>query len=243
MNRWLAATILTVATALQCAPEVIVIATGDSLFDAAPTDNTTLADDSPDNLPDESVNNSPNNSPDSSTDTPLTADDGHSGTPTPQRCRTAADCNPYSLCDKAACGDSEGVCHRQTDVCSADPKPVCGCDGVTYFNDCWRRAAGQEAATQGECDVNAKTCFGPGTCPPPSLCAMLFPSSSPACAPGTSATCWVLPAVCNADSQDVDRWTACPLQGAPSNPITCVDTCTAIHSGIPHLRALNCPSQ
>ena len=37
-------------------------------------------------------------------------------------------------------------------MCEEAPQPVCGCDGITYWNDCLRRAAGITAKRFGECD-------------------------------------------------------------------------------------------
>jgi hypothetical protein len=44
-----------------------------------------------------------------------------------------------------------GTCKKPPKTCLKDWDPVCGCDGKTYSNDCFRRANSVFSSTPGEC--------------------------------------------------------------------------------------------
>ncbi len=167
-----------------------------------------------------------------------------------RRCVEDKDCTTTEFCARVACGDVAGTCADAPVVCEEEGHPVCGCDGVTYWNDCLRRSRGITSSTPGECGYNARSCHhgtksgppgDPSICPAGTFCAHLqslagdVPSPPDFCGPNAPGSCWALPVVCP-DHAGPDRWIAC---GAPQ--AVCTTTCDAIRSGTTYARAKSCP--
>lgn len=153
-------------------------------------------------------------------------------------CDEDRECGPSAYCQKRTCGERRGNCERKPAFCDGAPSPVCGCDGVTYWNDCLRKSRGQRSSFPGECPVpQAAPCGEKGAkgCPPGATCAKIAPLGG--CSPEVPGVCWVAPAACP-PSSGVDRFVRC---GPPEPSPPCVDLCAAIRAGAPHARAESCP--
>lgn len=69
-----------------------------------------------------------------------------------ENCSSNGDCSVDQYCriEAGDCG-SEGLCELKPVGCPEILQPVCGCNGVTYENDCMAAEAGQNVAYKGEC--------------------------------------------------------------------------------------------
>lgn len=81
-------------------------------------------------------------------------------------------CGDGELCDfpdDRMCGaaDGSGTCVPRPTACSRIADPHCGCDGVTYANECVAHAAGVDTLHRGECespDCAPDDAHGEGLC-------------------------------------------------------------------------------
>lgn len=150
---------------------------------------------------------------------------GGGGGPPP--CGSNFDCMPGWLCEKRGCDAPTGVCVPWPVFCPPDPAPVCGCDGVTYWNDCIRLKSGARLEAFDQCRATACSCEVGADCPVPyASCSHLLPPGE-MCGHGMGA-CWVLPPQC-APSADSKMWRECKPP-EPGQLPGCLDTCRAIAS-------------
>jgi hypothetical protein len=147
-------------------------------------------------------------------------------------CADNSDCHPNEYCDKPTCGDVHGDCRLKPNCMTNDYTPVCGCNGVTYWNDCFRKADGSSAVFEAQECSAAKTCVDASECSPSPYAACARVSSLSCPASGSTGACWVMPAVC--PSGQSTTWQECS-GGA------CLDYCGAIKSEQPALLKPSCP--
>lgn len=88
-------------------------------------------------------------------------DESGGATCTASSCETSCDTGDPDTCDDgefcqlrfAECGATAGSCTRWDGIsCSFVSDPVCGCDGVTYFNSCWARIHQASVRHPGTCE-------------------------------------------------------------------------------------------
>ena len=152
-------------------------------------------------------------------------------------CEDQNDCALDAYCAKQSCGSKLGFCQRRTEVCGGEQAPVCGCDGITYFNDCLRRSHGVNIASEATCIPRQCGDFG-GSCPEPAFCWRRASERTGGCRSTTQVgTCWVVPSLCGFGSDGGDRYDAC------EGPERCLSACEAIQSQALVIRAGRCMQQ
>ncbi len=169
--------------------------------------------------------------------------DGHNGRPFGKECTTNDECGLSSFCERITCGDATGVCQVRPTFCEDLRAETCGCNGVTFWNDCLRRQRGEAAAVPGLC--TSASCGGPMKKPCDfygAYCARLLPQPDAMCdgpiKDMIDGFCWVLPQNCPAEDAGGPpgvpkdpRWVSC--MGPHPPPMDCLSTCDAIRSQEP----------
>jgi Kazal-type serine protease inhibitor domain len=159
---------------------------------------------------------------------------------TPHVCTSKNDCPEHFYCEKATCDASTGTCQPVPTSCDDVESPVCGCDGVTYFDDCLRKANSVASSTQRQCGFDsALPCGGPSgaRCPAGTFCAQFTfrpPGPPGPCPPDVPGFCWALPSACP-EATGMMGWDSC------SSMQLCLDTCTAIRQGGAYRHSFMCP--
>lgn len=141
-------------------------------------------------------------------------------------CSDAEPCQLGWTCERQGCDAPNGVCVPWPPDCFPNYNPVCGCDGVTYWNDCIRLRSGARLAGSDICRASACTCEVGADCNVPyASCSHLLPPGA-MCGHGEGA-CWVLPPVCPPPPVGAKLWLECkpPDQGGQGG---CLDMCSAI---------------
>ncbi len=146
-------------------------------------------------------------------------------------CAGASECRAGQFCEKPTCGATLGRCMQRPAACPGEGPPQCGCDGVTYWNECLRRRAGVEA------NLEPGECSNPVACDqcPGAYCAKRVYSPTE-CSGTVAGACFVLPEV--ACVGPGPSFTPC------GGPMQCLDHCAAIRSEQPMLilpRGVVCP--
>jgi hypothetical protein len=159
-------------------------------------------------------------------------------------CFDTNNCQPGWYCAKLRCGDARGTCAIPPRQCDEfDFGPVCGCNGITYFNDCLRQLDGVGAHNVGECTgPQRRRCapFSGVVCPRSKYCALIdltdqcgFNGVAP------EGKCWDLPGDC---SMSRDAGAVFQRCGGPRPAEReCVGLCDAIHDQSPYALSPNCP--
>lgn len=122
--------------------------------------------------------------------------DGGSGC----RLTVPSDCKADEFCRVTACATSGGTCTKKPVLTTPPPTatPICGCDGITYWDENVAASIGVNKKADGRCTTGEKTCNGQGKCPSGSFCNLEV--SVCGVGGGQDGLCWGLPSSCPSSS-------------------------------------------
>ncbi len=66
-------------------------------------------------------------------------------------CHSNSECRAEEYCRLGSCAAETGVCRPRPTDCGNEWAPVCGCDGLSYPNDCYAARAGMSLSFYGLC--------------------------------------------------------------------------------------------
>lgn len=145
-------------------------------------------------------------------------------------CTSNRDCPGQACLGIASCGGT-GTCGGPT-PCSRVVDPVCGCDGVTYTNECIANNAGVGVRSRGECatdagvpDASAGACRSNADCTGRQVCRGIAACGATGMCATTSPCPLVFNPVCGCDG------------------VTYGNTCELSNAGIGFLSMGACPSR
>lgn len=148
----------------------------------------------------------------------------------PGGCKEDAACADDEYCKKASCDADSGECVERGPECTgndAEFDPVCGCDGITYWNSCVIEHEGFNVAMAGECNGNNRpSCTrdeGGGSCPPRLNPKCYRPVEMCGDPSPMNGFCWVLPAACPANEPETTRYC-----GGTAGDARCIGLCEVI---------------
>jgi hypothetical protein len=157
------------------------------------------------------------------------ASNGGAGGGPPGGCGDDDDCDDDRWCKKSSC-NGRGSCEPYGDYCvGADAvfDPVCGCDGITYWNTCTIEHEGFNIASSGECTGNNRpTCTrddGGNSCPPREHAHCYRPVEVCGDPSPEEGFCWVLPTECPENEPQTERYC-----GGTDGQARCIGLCEVI---------------
>ena len=166
---------------------------------------------------------------------------GGAGGAAPIACQwvlNADPCPPGSYCFTANCG--AGFCTPLEAVEQSDETPMCGCDGVSYWNASIAAVRGMPVRSAGACPPEQQeTCGGivVNPCPDPQhqVCDAHREALINCGGADMPGDCWAMPTQCPGIMFTTERTCQSP-NGA------CIDRCQAIKSELPYFHDQTCPT-